>query len=89
MLRAKLHPAAPYRASWVDRLNDWIDQRPAPAWALYLALGGSLVLVAWLVLRASGMTATWPFLRYYALSGLGQAYLLGLIHHLDHSRRSH
>jgi hypothetical protein len=55
---------------------------------IYLTLGGGLVLVAWLVLRASGVNTTWTFLRYYALSGLGQAYLLGLIHHLDHAAQA-
>lgn len=88
MARGTTPSVAPYRPSWADRLNDWVGQRRLPGWMIYLTLGASLVLVAGLVLRASGVTTTWAFLRYYALSGLGQAYLLGLIHHLDHAARA-
>ena len=51
----------------------------------YLAIGLSLTLLTWLVFRWSGFPITGTILLYYALSGLGQAYLLGLIHFLDHS----
>lgn len=84
-LPVELQPAGPYRPSWVDRFSDWILGRPVPAWALYLALGVGWVLVAWLVVQASGVPATRTMLLYYALSGVGQAYLLGLIHYLDRS----
>ena len=84
MARGKTPSAAGYRPSWADRLIDWVGRRPLPSWVLYLAFGAGLTLTAWLVLWASG-TVTVPFLRYYALSGLGQAYLLGLIHYLDRS----
>jgi hypothetical protein len=88
MARGTTQSAVPYRPSWVDQLNEWIGQRRLPSWMTYLTLGAGLVLVAWLVLRASGITTTGTFLRYYALSGLGQAYLLGLIRHLDHSAQA-
>lgn len=34
---AKKH-ALLYAPSWVDRLLDWIDRLPIPAWAFYLAV---------------------------------------------------
>ncbi len=30
---------APYAASWLDRLIDWIDRLPGPTWPLYAAVG--------------------------------------------------
>ena len=33
----------PYKPSWVDRLTNWIERRPFPAWAFYVGLAVALV----------------------------------------------
>ena len=72
-----------YPPSWADRLLDWIDRLPGPAWVAYTLLG---------VLLVAGFTVVqWAFDSYPAgtlhpmhvlLSG-GIAYSLALIHYLD------
>lgn len=74
-----------YRPSWVDRLTGWVRRLPGPGWGFYLALGLALAGLALLVLWAGDVPLTGPVLVAYILSGLSQAYFLGLIHFLDNS----
>lgn len=80
----------PYRPSWVDRLTDWVDRLPVPAWAFYLALGlvlslGYMLLLLASPLWASGAVDLGSLLFYSFLNGLTFPYLLGLVHYLDNS----
>jgi hypothetical protein len=74
---------SPYPASWVDRLNDWVDRLPIAWWLFYILLGvllcGAVAIGLWL----SGVYAAVGFHPAQIwLPGLG-AYLLGLTHGLD------
>ena len=40
----------PYPPSWVDRLIDWVERRPGPAWLFYAGLA---VVELWLFLRVA------------------------------------
>ncbi len=79
----------PYPPSWVDRLTDWVRRLPLPAGVFYLALGLGLALtylavvlspVPWRIVPLSPTVLVF----YSLLNGLTYAYLLGLIHYLDH-----
>lgn len=41
----RLGKSKPYTPSWIDRLVDWIDQLPGPAWSYYLGFGITLFLL--------------------------------------------
>lgn len=78
------HTERPYRPSWVDRLNDWVDRLPAPPWTFYLGIWLLLLIIA------EG-TSTWrdglqtlERLRWtYVSYSLYGAYFLAAIHYLD------
>ncbi|HEX8598005.1 MAG TPA: hypothetical protein VF952_05750 [Chloroflexia bacterium] len=81
---------SPYPRSWVDRLTDWVDRQPVPAWAFYLALGvvlslGYMLLLLASPLWASGAVDLGGVLFYSFLNGLTFPYLTGLVHYLDNS----
>ena len=44
----------PYKPSWVDRFNDWVEQLPVSAWVFYGGLGLGLILVQVLFLWLDG-----------------------------------
>ena len=46
--------APPYKPSWVDRLSDWVNKLPIPAWVFYVGLGLGLLLIQLLFLWIEG-----------------------------------
>lgn len=75
----------PYPPSWIDRLTAWVDRKPGPSWAYYLAWG----IVTYLVISAVQWdAATYPagtFSRVHTVGAFLAAYAVGLIHYLDRS----
>ena len=74
----------PYPPSWLDRLIDWIDRRPGPAWVYYaagillLGIGSTASLI--LQAEASGDVIQPQALIYAAYP----VYFVALMHYLDH-----
>ena len=72
----------PYPPSWVDRLIDWIERRPGPAWLFYAGPAVVLIGLETAVKFADGTYPArfhpWPLVL--ALTGV---YYLALIHWLD------
>ena len=72
----------PYSPSWIDRLEDWVDHLPVPAWTFYLSIWLLLLIIA-------DGTHTWRYgsserLRWiYVSYSLYGAYFLAGIHYLD------
>jgi hypothetical protein len=75
--------AHPYSPSWLNRLIDWIDARPGPAWAYYLGgiilLGLAITLGRWLVgdIPVGTLSVNSFFYAVYPI------YLVALMHYLD------
>lgn len=86
-LRNPSEPAfvPPYRPSWVDRFTDWVDRLPGPAWLPYLvlALAGAGYFVAVQVI--AGGYRPGSYLTLHLWLGADAAYLLGMLHLLDHA----
>ncbi|MCC7352471.1 MAG: hypothetical protein IT330_01845 [Anaerolineae bacterium] len=75
--------ATPYPPSWLDRLMNWVDRLPIPAWAFYLSLTVVSILLVntmrWLeTARAVG---TLDLVRSFGVT-VG-FYCLALMHYLD------
>jgi hypothetical protein len=75
----------PYKPSWIDRFNDWVEQLPIPNWTFYGGLGLGLILIQVLFLWLDGGLAKaevlLPLMIYNAFL---IAFGLALIHLLDH-----
>jgi len=78
----------PYPPSWLNRLIDWIDQRPGPAWIYYAAgillLATGSTAVRWLQGQALGFALRPEALVY----SIYPAYFVALTHYLDRQARS-
>ncbi len=74
----------PYKPSWVDRFNHWVEKLPVREWVFYAGLGFGLILVQVLFLWLDGGLAKaevlLPVIIYNALL---VPFLLALIHILD------
>ena len=74
----------PYPPSWVNRLIDWIDRRPWPAWVSYAAgvvlLGTVLKLAQWLAGDAPMRAAFGPEALIFSFYPV---YFVALLHYLD------
>lgn len=75
-------PTLPYTPSWVDRLQDWVQRLPGPAWTAYAGLG--LALFA-LDAAAKWSDGTYPagFVPWHLVLAFSGAYYLALMHYLD------
>jgi len=73
----------PFRASWIDRLLDWVEQRPWNPSAFYLALGLLLVLVQVLFLYLDAGRNARELLPVLLFNGFSVPYLLALMLLLD------
>jgi hypothetical protein len=72
----------PYRASWINHLTTWIDERRGPAWCYYLALlvvtvGGQLAIAWW------GGSFRPEIIGFAAVLTGSSIYYLAMIHYLD------
>jgi hypothetical protein len=80
--------APPYPPSWFDRLTDWVDRLPGPAWAYYLILGAIAVLVGAAIQWREGGFAVGTLKALPAWNFANFAFLLGLMHYLDKTAAS-
>jgi len=72
-----------YAPSWVDRVTDWIDRPPWPAWVFYVALYLAYVVVLHLVDWLNG-THAWGSISLLALyNAIWTPAVLMAIHHTD------
>jgi hypothetical protein len=71
----------PYPPSWFDRLTQWVDRLPGPAWAFYLTLALIIYIVETLVQWQSGTTPFGSFLPTHTAMAMA-AFALGLGHYL-------
>lgn len=55
------HEDLPYPPSWFDRLLNWIDDLPGPAWAIYLAALLGIVIIINAVFWFDGSLPFWTF----------------------------
>ncbi|MHA2428706.1 MAG: hypothetical protein ACXADB_11850, partial [Candidatus Hermodarchaeia archaeon] len=70
----------PFKPSFIDRFQDWIETLPIPPWIFYLALGIVLVLVQILFLLVDGGLDIELLLPIIIFNGLTIPFGLGLIH---------
>jgi len=78
----------PYSPSWLNRLIDWIDRQPGPAWVYY---AGSVLLLGvlfWLTGWLAGESSPGAFDPQRLVFSLYPAYIVGLTHYLDHQALS-
>ncbi len=74
----------PYRPSWLDRLTDWVERLPLPAWVFYGSLACVLVLIQVLFLWLDGgLGKAQVLLPLMVFNGVSIPFLLALIHLLD------
>lgn len=73
----------PYRPSWIDLCNDWVEKLPIPAWFFYADLGLVLVLCQMLFLWLEGGLQAEELLPIIIYNGLLTPFALALIHILD------
>lgn len=82
-LKSDVEQHAAYDASWVDRLTDRVRALPVPAWAVYLLVALSLVLLRAVAGWSDGSYPVGTFFRIHLLDGLTSVYLLLILHYLD------
>lgn len=75
--------ARPYKPSWIDRLNNWVEQLPVSAWILYVLFGIMLILVQLLFLWLDRGLQAEELLPVIIFNGLAIPFLQALIHLLD------
>lgn len=80
------HAAKPYRPSWIDKLAEWIDRRPASNWIYYLGFGLAMALIMLLILLIEGAPTTRATVFPLLYLAAAVSYMMGLIHYLN--RRS-
>jgi hypothetical protein len=73
----------PFKPSWIDRFNDWVERLPLRPWIFYLLLGLGLILVQVLVLWADGGSGADELLPVIVFNALAVPYLLAVIQLLD------
>jgi hypothetical protein len=67
----------------VDRLGDWVDRRPGPAWVYYLLIGLVISLAETVVQWVAGTYPVGTFVTLHVvLPGLAPLFL-GLMHYVD------
>jgi hypothetical protein len=74
----------PYKPSWIDRFNMWVENLPVPTWIFYVAFGVVLILVQTLFLLLDRGLAAEELLPVIIFNGLVTPFLLALIHLFDH-----
>jgi hypothetical protein len=74
----------PYKPSWVDRFNHWVEQLPVREWVFYASLGFGLILVQVLFLwLEGGLAKAEVLLPVIIFNAFLIAFGLALIHLLD------
>lgn len=73
----------PYKPSWIDRFNNWIEKLPIRVWIFYVLFGIVLVLVQLLFLWLDRGLQAEELLPIIIFNGFAIPFLQGLIHLLD------
>jgi hypothetical protein len=73
----------PYPPSWVDRLTDWVQRLPGPAWLFYLGVGLVLVLIRTIVAWSDGSYPVGTFAPAHLYTAGAGVLILFVIHYLD------
>jgi hypothetical protein len=72
-----------YKASWIDRFNNWVETLPVRAWIFHVVFGIVLILVQMLFLWLDRGLHAEELLPVIIFNGLATLFLLALIHLLD------
>jgi len=75
--------ARPYRPSWVDRFNNWVEKLPMREWVFYVGLGLGLICIQMLFLWLDGGLQYDALLPVIVFNALAIPYGLALVHLLD------
>jgi hypothetical protein len=75
--------ARPYKPSWIDRFNNWVEQLPMREWVFYVGLGLGLIWIQMLFLWLDGGLQYDALLPVIIFNALAIPYALALIHLLD------
>ena len=73
----------PYKSSWIDRFNDWVETLPVSVWIFHAVFGILLILVQLLFLWVEGGLPADELLPVIIFNGFAVPFLLALIHLLD------
>jgi hypothetical protein len=73
----------PYKPSWIDRFNLWVETLPVPVWLFHVVFGIVLILVQMLFLWLDRGRHAEELLPVIIFNGLAIPFLLALIHLLD------
>jgi hypothetical protein len=73
----------PFKPSFIDRSQNWIETLRVPPWVFYAALGMVFVLAQILFLLLEGGMNLEVLLPIILFNGLAVAFVLGLLHYLD------
>jgi hypothetical protein len=75
--------ARPYSSSWVDRLTNWVEHLPGPAWLYYLAVAFVLVLARTIIAWLDGSYPVGTFFPFHIVDQSNSMYFLFVLHYLD------
>lgn len=73
----------PYKPSWIDRFNNWVEKLPVRAWIFYVVFGFVLIIIQLLFLWLESSLREVELLPIIIFNGLATSFLLALIHLLD------
>lgn len=73
----------PYKPSWIDRFNNWVEELPIHAWIFYVLFGVVLIVIQFLFLWLEGGLQDGELLPVIIFNGLITPFVLALIHLLD------
>ena len=79
-----INKEGPYKPSWIDRFNNWVEKLPIPAWIFYVVFAFALLLVQILFLWLDRGLQAVELLPIIIFNGLAIPFALALIHLLDH-----
>jgi hypothetical protein len=73
----------PYPPSWVDRLTDWVERLPVPAWVFYLGVAVVLALTRAIISWVDGSYPVGTFFPVHILITSTCVYSMLVVHYLD------
>lgn len=82
IVRASRQEELPYAASWINRLSQWIDNWPGPAWCYYVGL---VFVITGVQLALSGWEGSFRpgIIGFAAVITGSSVYYLAMIYYLD------
>ena len=72
-----------YPPSWVDRLTNWVDRLPGPAWLCYLLAGAFVLLIISAIKWNDGVFPVGEINLFFVAQAFIVPYMLAMLHHLD------